>query len=116
MFNHKGLIIGGVIVLIGVAWYVLGSGSSSQSDITTTTTDSALSGPGAQIVATLVSLQAVSLNSSIFSDPAFASLQDLTTAIVPEPVGRPDPFAPLAGASVPATQLTPVSPTLFKSK
>lgn len=39
----------------------------------------------------------VKLDKSIFSDPRFIGLQDIRTAIIPEPSGRPDPFAPLAG-------------------
>lgn len=38
-------------------------------------------------------------STQIFSDPEFQALQDLTTAIAPEPPGRVDPFAPLTGVS-----------------
>jgi hypothetical protein len=113
IFKNKGIIIGVVLVLAVAAWYLMTS-NGSQADLTTTQTDTDLSGPGAQIVQTLLSLQAVSLDGTIFSDPAFASLQDLTTAIVPEPVGRPDPFAPISG-SVPSAP-SAGSASIFKSK
>ncbi len=38
-------------------------------------------------------------STKIFSDPEFMALQDLTTAVAPEPPGRSDPFAPLSGVS-----------------
>ena len=46
------------------------------------------------IVSALLSLRAVELNPSIFSNPAFKELNDLSIDIVSEPVGRTNPFAP----------------------
>lgn len=40
-------------------------------------------------------LEPVSFDGSVLADPRFLSLVDLKTAIVPEPEGRNDPFAPL---------------------
>ena len=44
-------------------------------------------------------LEQISFDASILSDPRFMRLVDLTTAIVPETAGRPDPFAPLPGVA-----------------
>ena len=44
---------------------------------------------------TLTDLQSVSLDAPIFKNPAFITLQDFSRQIVPEPIGRHDPFAPL---------------------
>lgn len=41
----------------------------------------------------------VAFDTSILSDARFTGLQDIRTAIVPEPSGRTDPFAPLAGVA-----------------
>lgn len=38
-------------------------------------------------------LQPISFDIAIFSDPRFMSLSDLSTPIAPESAGRPDPFA-----------------------
>jgi hypothetical protein len=57
------------------------------------------------IVSTLLTLQSITLSGSIFSNPAYATLKDFTTAIVPVPAGRSDPFAPLP-ASTPAPTAT----------
>lgn len=37
----------------------------------------------------------LSFDTSIFTDPRFMALVDIRTAVVPEPSGRTDPFAPL---------------------
>lgn len=114
MFNRKGIIIGVAIVIAGALWFFFSSSGGSQGSITTTETDDA-SGPGAQILQSLLSLQAISLNTAIFSDPAFATLQDLTTAIVSEPVGRTDPFAPISGGAAVSVQSN-AGASIFNSK
>ncbi len=88
------LIVVGVIVA-GAVWYGF-SGSSAGSTILTTQAADASSNPAQQdLVSTLLTLRAVSLSGTIFSDPSFRGLKDFSTQIVSEPMGRPDPFAPL---------------------
>jgi len=101
--QHKLIVFLVVIVVVGVGWYGL-SGSSTPSP-TLTTTQVAGSSPADQtLVSTLIALRAVKLDATIFSNPAFLSLKDFSTQIVPEPVGRDNPFAPLqTSASVSAT-------------
>lgn len=53
-------------------------------------------GAGQEVVDTLRQLDAVKLDGTLLSNQAFASLQDFSTQIIPEPVGRPNPFAPLS--------------------
>lgn len=49
---------------------------------------------------TLVSeLKNISFDTGILSNPNFLALTDLATQVTPEPSGRLDPFATLAGAS-----------------
>lgn len=88
------MILGGVALAFGV-WYSLSPSSSSQVLSASSTT-----GPGQEVVDTLRQLDAVKLDGGIFSEPAFSALRDFSTQIVPEPVGRPNPFAPL-GRSAP---------------
>lgn len=98
-----------VAVLAGVIWYGLSSGSSAPPLLTTD--EPIIGGTLAQtsaeqeIVGTLLALRAVTLSGTIFSDPAFTTLQDFGTTIVPEAAGRPNPFAPLTsrGAVTTAT-------------
>lgn len=54
----------------------------------------------------LLSLKTLEIDTSIFSDDRFKSLIDFSVELVPQPIGRPNPFLPLEGAlnlAVPAT-------------
>lgn len=42
-------------------------------------------------------LQPISFDTEVLSDPKFTSLVSLATPVVPESVGRLDPFAPFSG-------------------
>lgn len=45
-------------------------------------------------------LQSISFDTSIFENPIFNALVDLTTPIAPETIGRLDPFAPIPGINI----------------
>ncbi len=95
------------VVIAGVAWYVL---LPSSEQVLSSDTPISVGPLGtAELVEGLLTLRAVSLDGSIFSSPSFQVLQDFTTPIVAEPVGRPNPFAPLgvdvAGTAT-STQIT----------
>ncbi len=91
------LLVGGVL-LAGMVWYSFlrdrGDGSLLQTDDLTVATEA-----DSDIVNTLLELRAVSLSGTIFTDPAFTMLQDFGSEIIPEPVGRENPFAPLPGSA-----------------
>lgn len=89
------MILGGVLIA-GVVWYSFLRDRPGETLIETA--DLTQAGEAdSDIVNTLLQLRAVTLSGTIFSDPAFLRLQDFGRAIVPEPVGRQNPFAPLAG-------------------
>jgi hypothetical protein len=92
ILEHK--FVAGIItvVILGALWYGL-SNSGAQAPILQT--EAPVSESDKELVSTLLTLRAVQLNGTIFQDPVFQSLQDFTTEITPEPVGRPNPFAPL---------------------
>lgn len=95
--DHK-LIVLLIVVALGVGWWFLadaGGSSSTGTTITTQSTEGQSAGDQA-LVATLLQLRAVKLDGGILSDPVYKSLQDYSTAIIPEPVGRENPFAPLS--------------------
>ena len=48
-----------------------------------------------ELLATLLELRELTLNETLFEDPLFQSLEDFSEEILPEPVGRSNPFAPL---------------------
>ena len=90
-----------VVVVIGAVWFGLSQNAAAPSDalltsVTTTSGSPTQESADQALVASLLALRSVSLSGNIFQDIAFQSLQDFGTAIVAEPVGRPNPFAPLS--------------------
>lgn len=87
------LIVLGLILLAAIAYLFFGKGGEgsavSVSDVAVTEAELTFLNLTAQI-------EPVDFDTSILSDTRFLGLQDLRTAIVPEPSGRPDPFAPLS--------------------
>lgn len=93
------LIIVIFVIAGGVAWYGL-YGKSGEEPILSTDTSS-LTDPGQALVQTLLAVRGITLSGSIFTDPAFTGLKDFSTQIVSEPVGRPNPFAPVIVQNAP---------------
>jgi hypothetical protein len=94
--NIKFIAIGvGCLVLAAVAYFVIVKPNTSDSAVVST--------PGAkpttqeQVTFQEMSrrLEPISFDTSIFSDPHFTSLVDIHIPVVPEPIGRTDPFATL---------------------
>ncbi|HEY1037727.1 MAG TPA: hypothetical protein VGE62_04065 [Candidatus Paceibacterota bacterium] len=77
----------------GVARVVAGQ-TAQATGVTTNTLD----GPGREFVTQLLAIQNIKFNLSIFADEVYAGLQDFSQEIQPQPVGRPNPFAPLDDA------------------
>lgn len=82
----------GVLVILGVLyWYFFGGSSTPPPPVSETLPAS----DAAQEFLDLAGeLATVSFDPTIFSDPRFSSLVDISTAVIPEAEGRPDPFAP----------------------
>jgi hypothetical protein len=101
LFQHKIVIVVIIIIVIAGAWFGLSSSSGAPaSDTALTSTGADTTGGDSDIVSSLYALQAITLSGTIFTNPAYTTLQDFTTAIVPEPAGRSDPFAPITAQSV----------------
>lgn len=99
--NRLVLLILGGIVLAGMVWYSFMRDGSAP--LLQTTDLTRTNGADSDIVQVLLQLRAVSLAGTIFTDPVFQSLQDYGSEIIPEPVGRSNPFAPLGNNSVSTT-------------
>ena len=63
---------------------------------------------GGDLIALLLELKSIKLDTAILQNPTFLTLQDFSVTLIPEPVGRVNPFAPL-GDNAPRN--TPVSTT-----
>lgn len=93
--RHKLVLIGVSILIAGGVWYGLSASTPVSSDLVTTEVAPADSPVEEGLVATLLALRTVKLEGTILKDPSFMSLKDFSTEIVPEPIGRENPFAPL---------------------
>lgn len=81
------------LFVLAAAGYMLFGRASTESGVT------ASNAPATAAETTFINLTAqidpVEFDTSILQDPRFTILQDIKTAIVAEPSGRVDPFAPL---------------------
>lgn len=94
LLQNKLILILSGIALAGFIWYGLSPSVPEGDLVPSPGTDNAQVDQG--IVPTLLMLRAVKLDGTIFSAPAFTRLKDISTDIIEEPVGRPNPFAPLS--------------------
>ncbi|HQU07697.1 MAG: hypothetical protein B7X04_01765 [Parcubacteria group bacterium 21-54-25] len=80
-----------VVAMVGGYVYMQSAGSTAP-PLTASSTASSTAG---QFEQTAGQLSSISFSVSLFSDPRFTVLQDITTPITQEPIGRTNPFAPL---------------------
>lgn len=93
------IVVATLIVAAGAYWYFF-TGTGNQPPITT----SVVTNQAQLHFQTLTDeLKPISFNTSIFSDPRFTVLVDITTQVTPESTGRLDPFAPISGVSTSAS-------------
>ncbi len=98
----KKIIIAIVIIVLGIiAFSMLSSSktkstaslSSSGEDAIPTINEGDV---GEEFLSTLLNLNSIELNESVFNDQTFRSLKDFTITLIPETnVGRENPFAPI---------------------
>lgn len=91
--QNKVILVILVIIIVAFAWFGLADRQPSTSLLTNDTRGDA-SVAEQEILRLLLDMRTIRLDSSIFENPAFASLQNFGRDIVPEPVGRTNPFAP----------------------
>jgi hypothetical protein len=85
----------GLIVVAVAGYYIFTSSKDAPEPLTTVETNNADS-ISQQLIIELNRLKGLrSIDDSIFRDPVFVSLQDYTQAVVPQPLGRTNPFAPI---------------------
>ena len=98
-----------VVAFIAYTIYTNGTPATDSASLQRTTADgsvtsNAVQATGAivpnnelakQFVDQLLAIQSINLKISFFSDPVFTSLVDNHKGIDPQPIGRPNPFAPI---------------------
>ena len=91
-----------VIVALAGLGYFWWSGNSTPASSSITSSDSQAA-VGVQVLNLLNQIQSLSIDTSLFTDPAYKTLVDYSVMIPPVPVGRSNPFAPIPGFSTVST-------------
>ena len=94
--NTTLIVIGALIVAAGAYWYFF---TGTGNEIPLTSLDASTNQEQTQFQALVNELQPISFNTDILSDPRFNVLVDLRTPVIPESVGRLDPFAPITSTN-----------------
>lgn len=86
-----------IIVVIAVGFFIYSSffTPDNGSTLTAQNVNPTQTAVEQELIALLLELRSIRLDLSIFDDPEFQSLTDFSQELVPEPVGRPNPFVPL---------------------
>ena len=87
-----GIVVAALIVIGGIFWY-----SSSSEEGPPISTFSEPGAPGNQFLELTRKLKSVKFPDTVFRNPRFEALIDITTPIMQEATGRTDPFAPIVG-------------------
>jgi hypothetical protein len=91
--QNKVILIVLVVIIVGFAWFGLADQQPTTSLLANESRgDNSVAEQ--EILRLLLDMRSIRLDSSIFENPAFGSLRDFGRDIVPEPVGRTNPFAP----------------------
>jgi len=87
------------IAIAGILYGAIFGKSGPDFSLLTSETPPATGGVvGEDVLKLLTTLREIELDGSIFEDPAFRGLEDFSQELVPEPVGRENPFAPIDGS------------------
>ena len=96
--NGKSILIFGAILIVAfIAYSYLFKGSDNGKTLVQSSPTAADGGEvvGGDLLAVLNNLQAINLDDAVFNDPIFQHLRNFRVEIPPEPIGRPNPFAPI---------------------
>lgn len=111
MLQNKALIlIGGTAVTALMVWYVFLRDTTAAPLLTTNDLTVQEGTADRDVVETLLQLRTITLSGTVLTDPAFLRLIDTGTQIIPEPVGRSNPFLPLSRAAGPTSTAPTSSP------
>lgn len=97
--RYQTVILIGVLVIGGFFVYTYFFTGTTQQGLAVTPTAGAGVTVDQDLIALLTTLKSIKLNADIFSGQSFRSLQDYSQALVPEPIGRTNPFAPLGNVT-----------------
>jgi hypothetical protein len=93
--RYKNILIAFFLIGAGFVAYSIFFTGKSVAPLTSQTVDPAQTAVEQELLTLLVELRSIRLDLAIFDDVRFQSLKDFSRELVPEPVGRPNPFSPL---------------------
>lgn len=93
--RYKNIIIALVIIVVAFVVYSMFFTGEDARSLIAQDVDPAQTAVEQELIALLLELRSIRLELSIFEDADFQSLTDFSQELVPEPVGRENPFAPL---------------------
>jgi len=94
----KNILIGLIIVVVLFAAYKLLVSKKEEPKVTTSSTVGVRSGDiftTREAASTLQKIKSIEVDTSLFSGEVFKSLKDFRVEVLPVPVGRDNPFAPV---------------------
>ncbi len=104
LLKNKAVVVVVLAILVAAfVWYGMFKGGETPTPTLTSESVAGADASNAELISTLNQLRSMTLSGSIFSDPTFQGLRDFSTQIVPEPIGRDNPFASLGVFAVPAS-------------
>ncbi|PCI30052.1 hypothetical protein COB52_01930 [Candidatus Kaiserbacteria bacterium] len=83
-----------IVIIAALGWFGLSGNQTTSSLLTNDSRSSGNVVVDQDILRLLLDMRSIQLDSSIFENPAFGKLQDFGKQIIPEPVGRDNPFLP----------------------
>ncbi len=96
--QNKTLLIVFAVTFMIAAVYYFSRGDTATIDGPLVESTYTISPSASEVLEALRMLESFKFDASLFSDPAFLSLQDFTVPITPLDPGRRNPFEPLPGA------------------
>lgn len=93
--RYQSFVIGAALVLAAFVAFSIFFRPAETPALTATSVSQAQNPVDQQMIALLLTLHSITLDNSLFDNPTFMSLKDFGRELVPEPVGRENPFAPL---------------------
>lgn len=101
-----------VFIVILLTYFYFEGGSSTGTGSLLESSGNGAGSVGSSELSLLNQIQSLRIDTELFKDPVYRSLQDYSVDIPSENVGRPNPFAPVPGVGLPNTTGAGVAPTI----
>jgi hypothetical protein len=102
--KNKTIIIGVAIIVLLFLGYTFFFSNNNPEDVLVSNSQAGVteSAGSTELLSLLLELKSISLNTELFDSGVFRSLKDSAVDIVPQPVGRSNPFAPIGVGGPPS--------------